>query len=123
MNTARLQGVVVSLDLGPADWIRTHGSSRTAYQVATIRPDILFAGEAAAAELAAPLEGLAAVPVLKLGSQGCSVYGRRLASPVADGLDEDALAAAVCVAFVEGAAPVEAAGRAVLVAGTAGALR
>ena len=121
LDTARLQGVLVSVDLGHADWILAHGSSRTAYQLATIRPDILFAGRAAAAELGAPLEGMAAVPVLKLGPEGCSIYGRRLASPEGDGLDEDALAAAFCVAFVEGAAPVEAAGRAVLVAGRAGA--
>ena len=121
LDAARLQGVVISLDLGPAEWIRAHGSSRTAYQLATIRPDILFAGRAAAEELGAPLGGLAGVPVLKLGPEGCSVYGRRLASPEADGLDEDALAAAFCVAFMEGAAPVEAAGRAVLVAGKAGA--
>ena len=121
LDAARLQGVVISLDLGPAEWIRANGSSRTAYRLATIRPDILFAGQAAAVELGAPLEGLAAVPVLKLGPAGCSVYGRRLASPDGDGLDEDALAAAFCVAFVEGAAPVEAAARAVLVAGKAGA--
>jgi hypothetical protein len=43
------------------------------------------------------------------------VHGRRLAGPAA-GQDADALAATFCVALVEGEAPVEAAGRAVLVA-------
>jgi sugar/nucleoside kinase (ribokinase family) len=54
--------------------------------------------------------------VLTLGAAGCAVYGRRVAAPPVDALDHDALMAAFCVAFVEGAAPVEAAGRAVLVA-------
>jgi sugar/nucleoside kinase (ribokinase family) len=53
---------------------------------------------------------------LTLGPAGCAVYGRRVAAPPVDRLDPDALMAAFCVAFVEGAAPVEAAGRAVLVA-------
>jgi sugar/nucleoside kinase (ribokinase family) len=116
LDAARRQGALISIDLGPADWIRAHGSSRTAYQLATIRPDILFAGRASAAELAAPLEGIASVPVVTFGSEGCSVYGRRLVAPRGSELDEVALAAAFCVAYFEGAAPVEAAGRAVLVA-------
>ena len=70
--------------------------------------------------LGAPLEGLATVPVLTLGAAGCAVYGRRVAAPPVDALDPDALMATFCVAFVEGAAPVEAAGRAVLVAASPG---
>jgi sugar/nucleoside kinase (ribokinase family) len=118
IDEARKQGVLVSLDLGPVDWIRDHGSSRTAYQLATLQPDVLFASQAAADELAAPLEGLASVPVLKLATGGCSVYGSRLPAPALTerDLDGDALAAAFCVSFVEGAPPLEAAGRAVLVA-------
>lgn len=116
LDAAREQGALVSIDLGPVDWIRAHGASRSAYQLATIQPDILFAAEEPAAELGAPLEGLASVPVLKLGVGGCSVYGRRLVAPTGAALRDEALAAAFCVAFVEGAAPVEAAGRAILVA-------
>ena len=116
LDAARRQGALISIDLGPADWIRAHGSSNTAYHLATIRPDVLFAGQASAAELAAPLEGIATVPVLTFGSEGCAVFGRRLVAPPGSELDEVALAAAFCVAFIEGAAPVEAAGRAVLVA-------
>jgi hypothetical protein len=116
LDAARGQDALISIDLGSPEWIRANGSSRTAYHLATIRPDVLFAGQASAAELAAPLEGIASVPVLMLGSEGCSVYGRRLLAPAGSELDEVALAAAFCVAYMEGAAPVEAAGRAVLVA-------
>jgi sugar/nucleoside kinase (ribokinase family) len=120
VDAARGGGALVSVDLGSAGWIRAHGPSRVAYQLAVLRPDILFASRTAAGELAVPLEGLASVPVLTLGAEGCSVYGRRLVAPRVDALDssgaKDALAAAFCAAFVEGEAPVEAAGRAVLVA-------
>ncbi len=116
LEAARQKGALVAIELGAVDWIRAHGASRSAYQLATIQPDILFAAEEPAAELGAPLEGMATVPVLKLGSGGCSVYGRRLVAPAGATLRDDALAAAFCVAFLEGAAPVEAAGRAVLVA-------
>jgi sugar/nucleoside kinase (ribokinase family) len=116
IKSVRKQKALVSIDLGEAEWIRTHGASRTAYQLATIQPDILFATESSAAELGAPLEGMAAVPVLRLESQCCVVYGRRIAARDGTTLDGDALAATFCVAFLEGAAPVEAAGRAVLVA-------
>jgi sugar/nucleoside kinase (ribokinase family) len=115
LDAARRQGALVSIDLGPAGWIRDHGSSRIAYQLATIQPDILFAAQDSAEELGAPLEGVAVVPVLMLGSEGCSVYGRRLASPITGDVDPGRFMAAFCVAFVEGAAPVEAAGRAILV--------
>ncbi|HEV1991793.1 MAG TPA: hypothetical protein VGR34_02880 [Candidatus Dormibacteraeota bacterium] len=116
LEAARHHGALISIDLGAPDWIRAHGSSRIAYNLATIRPDVLFAGQASAAELAAPLEGIATVPVVTFGSHGCAVFGRRLVAPAGSELDEVALAAAFCVAFMEGAAPVEAAGRAVLVA-------
>ena len=78
-------------------------------------PGILFVTNEAASELGVPLDGIASVPVMRLESGGCSVHDRRPRSPAAD-LDGNALAAAFCVAFVEGATPVEAAGRAVLVA-------
>jgi hypothetical protein len=119
ISGVRKQKALVSIDLGEAEWIRAHGASRIAYQLATIQPDILFASASTAGELGAPLEGMAAVPVLTIPSQGCVVHGRRLAAPSGRTLDGDALAAAFCVAFLEGAAPVEAAGRAVLVAADA----
>lgn len=120
MDAVRKQQALLSIDLGEAEWIRAHGASRIAYQLATIQPDILFASASTAGELGAPLEGMAAVPVLTFATQGCMVHGRRLAAPTGRTLDGDALAAAFCVAFLEGAAPVEAAGRAVLVAADGG---
>lgn len=114
IDAARRQGVLLSLDLG--DLAAGGGGGPAAvYELAGIRPDILFASSAAAADLGVPLEGIASIPVIKLDSGGCSVHGRRLSMPTAEH-SGDALAAAFCVAFVEGAAPVEAAGRAVLVA-------
>jgi len=77
---------------------------------------LISIGLGGAAELGVPLEGLATVAVLTLGGSGCSVFGRRVAAPPVDALDQDALMAAFCVAFVKGSAPVEAAGRAGLVA-------
>ncbi len=122
IDGVRKQQALVSIDLGEPEWIRAQGASRIAYQLATIQPDILFASASAAGELGAPLEGMAAVPVLTFPSQGCMVYGRRLAAPAGSNLDAGALAAAFCIAFLEGAAPVEAAGRAVLVAASADTL-
>lgn len=115
LEDVRQQGALVSIDLGPAGAIRDHGGSRTAYQLARIQPDILFASQESAHELGAPLEGVGLVPVLMLGSEGCSVYGHRVVAPATGDVDPVAFMAAFCVAFVEGAAPVEAAGRAILV--------
>lgn len=117
VDAARRDGALLALDLGDAAWIRDRGGPQTAYELAAMRPDILFATEAAAAELAVPLEGIASVPVITLEPAGCSVHGRRLASPARE-QDAAALAATFCVALVEGEAPVEAAGRAVLLAAT-----
>ena len=114
VDTARRQGAAVALELPDAAWIRARGP-QAAYELAEIHPDVLFADEEAAAELAVPLEGIASVPVTRHADGGCSVHGRRLAGPAAE-QDADALAATFCVALVEGEAPVEAAGRAVLVA-------
>jgi sugar/nucleoside kinase (ribokinase family) len=117
IERSRRHRALISLDLGSVEWIRERGGSRTAYQLATIAPDLVFANEESA-ELAAPLEGIATVAVVA-GSDACLVHGRHVAGPAGSELDPAALAATFCVALVEGAAPVEAAGRAVLVAATA----
>ena len=114
VESARRQGAVIAIELGDSAWIRARGP-QAAFQLAEIHPDILFADEEAAAELGVPLEGIASVPVTRLAAGGCSVHGRRLPGP-ATAQDPDALAATFCVALIEGEAPVEAAGRAVLVA-------
>src|SRR5258708_8364728 len=115
VQRARRDGALLAVKLGDAGWIRKRGGSQAAYELATIRPDILVATEASSAELGVPLEGLASVPVTMLDSGGCTVHGRRAFAAGVE-QDRDALAAAFCVAFFEGEAPVEAAGRAVLVA-------
>jgi len=115
VDAARRDGALLALELGTVGWIREHGGPQAAYELAGMRPDILFASEAAASELAVPLEGIASVPVIRLESGGCSVHGRHLLSPTSV-LDAAALGATFCVALMGGEAPVEAAGRAVLVA-------
>jgi len=112
---ARRDGALLAVELGDAGWLKKRGGPQAAYELTTIRPDILFATEASSAELGVPLEGLASVPVTMLDSGGCTVHGRHALAAGAE-QDRDALAAAFCVAFFEGEAPVEVAGRAVLVA-------
>ncbi len=125
IELTRAGGGVISIDLSSPAGIREYGGARLAYDLALIRPELLFATESEAAELGAPLEGLAKVPVLKRGARGALVYGRAVAAPaiaVVDGTGAgDAFAAAFCAAYVDGATPVEAAGRAVLV--SAGAVQ
>lgn len=120
VERSRRHRALISLDLGSVGWIRARGGSRTAYQLAAIQPDLMFATEECAAELAAPLEGMAGIAVV-IGGNACTVHGSRVAAPTGRDLDATALAATFCVALVEGSAPVEAAGRAVLVAGRPGA--
>jgi ribokinase len=66
------------------------------------------------------MEDLAKIPVLKLGSDGCQVLGRRIAAPHVEEVDPtgagDAFAAAFCVSYLDGATPIEAAERAVVIA-------
>jgi ribokinase len=66
------------------------------------------------------MDDLATVPVLKLGAHGCRVGGRHIPAPQVQEVDSsgagDALAAAFCVAYLDGATPVEAAEKAVVVA-------
>jgi len=113
---ARRRGALISLELTETAWIRSYGAPRTAYQLATLHPDLLFASQEAAGELAIPLEGIANVAVTMLGAHGCSVFGRVVPAPESGDRSTSALAAAFCIAYLEGATPVEAAGRAVLLA-------
>ncbi len=119
MDAVRARGSMVSVDLSCAAGHREQGGARLAYDLARVRPELLFATEAEAAGLGVPLEGLAKVPVVKLGARGCRVFGRRVPAPVVSEVDGsgagDAFAAAFCAAYLDGATPLEAAGRAVLV--------
>jgi sugar/nucleoside kinase (ribokinase family) len=122
-DLAREAGALLSVDLASAEDARAYGGQRLAGELRRLGPELLFGTEREFAELPAPPAELAKVPVVKLGARGCRVLGRRVPAPpvrVVDGTGAgDALAAAFCAAYLEGATPVEAAGRAVLVAARA----
>ena len=123
VELARSHGALISIDLSSAAGVREYGPDRLALDLAMLRPELLFASEAEAEALLAPLEGVAKVPVVKLGARGCRVFGRRVPAIRVDEVDPtgagDAFAAAFCSAYLDGATPLEAAGRAVLVGAVA----
>jgi len=94
-----------------------------AYDLARLKPELLFGTAAEVATIGVPVEHLAQVPVIKLGPAGCSVFGRRIPAPAVQGVDGtgagDAFAAAFCAAWLRGATPFGAAERAVIVASEA----
>ncbi len=92
------------------------GGAKLAFELAKLRPEILIAHEESAAALGVPLEGLARLPVLLLGERGCQVFGRRVPAPPGAMANAAAFAAALCSAYLDGAMPVEAAGRAMVYA-------
>jgi sugar/nucleoside kinase (ribokinase family) len=114
---------MLSVDLSSVAGLNEYGGARMAADLAGLRPELLFATAAEAEALGVPLESLAKVPVVKLGAAGCLVFRRRIPAPVVRELDAtgagDAFAAAFCAAYLDGATPIEAAGRAVLVASSA----
>lgn len=117
IGIVREGGGMLAIDLSSAAGLRAYGATRMAYVLARLSPEVLFATRAEADTLAVPLESLAQVPVLKLGQEGCLVYGRTIRTPASGVVDStgagDAFAAAFCVAWLHGATPVEAAERAV----------
>jgi sugar/nucleoside kinase (ribokinase family) len=119
----RDEGGMLSVDLSSVAGLNEYGGARMAADLAGLRPELLFATAAEAEALGVPLESLAKVPVVKLGAAGCLVFRRRIPAPVVRELDAtgagDAFAAAFCAAYLDGATPIEAAGRAVLVASSA----
>ena len=118
-DLARKGGALLSVDLSSAEDLRRFGGDRLADQLRWLRPELLFGTEREMGELLAPAGDLAKVPVVKLGALGCRVFERRVPAPAVGVLDGtgagDAFAAAFCVAYLDGATPLEAAGRAVLV--------
>lgn len=117
IRAVRDAGGMVAIDLSSAEGMRKYGPARMAYTLARLKPEVLFATESEADTLAVPLESLAQVPVLKLGSAGSRIFGRTIAAPPVKTLDPtgagDAFAAAFCVAWLNGAPPLEAAERGV----------
>ena len=114
---------MLSIDLSSVAGLKAYGPSRMAYDLARLNPELLFATVAEYETIGVPLEVLAQVPIVKLGSAGCSVFGRQISAPPAVEVDAtgagDALAAAFCTAWLHGATPVEAAQQAVVVASDA----
>jgi ribokinase len=123
IELTREAGGMLSIDLSSAAGLKEYGAERMAGDLARLRPELLFATEAEAETLGVALEDLAKLPVVKLGSSGCRVCGRQVMAPPVTEVDAtgagDAFAAAFCVSHVAGAAPIEAAERAVLVAAEA----
>jgi sugar/nucleoside kinase (ribokinase family) len=120
IDLVRERNGLLSIDLSSAAGLREYGGSRFADDLAHLKPELLFATEAESETLGVPMEALAKVPVLKLGADGCQVAGRRIPAPQVLAIDStgagDALAAAFCVSYLDGATPIEAAERAVVIA-------
>jgi sugar/nucleoside kinase (ribokinase family) len=115
----RDRGGMLSVDLSSVAGLQQYGPTRMAYDLARLKPELLFGTAAEVATIGVPAEHLAQVPVIKLGSAGCSVFGRLIPAPAVPNIDGtgagDAFAAAFCTAWLHGATPVEAAERAVIV--------
>ncbi|MDQ6898093.1 MAG: hypothetical protein M3072_01045 [Candidatus Dormibacteraeota bacterium] len=124
--TARSASATLSIGLAGSDQIIEHGRGRLTQELAALRPELLFASEAGDALLTSPLSELCEVPVVSIESGGLRVFDRHVPALHRSHSDEAALIAAFCVAYLEGATPLEAAGRAVLlgrVGASAGARR
>jgi sugar/nucleoside kinase (ribokinase family) len=119
----REAGGMLSIDLSSVAGLQAYGPSKMAYDLALLKPELLFGTAAEVAQVGVPVEHLAQVPVVKLGSGGCSVFGRRIPAPAVPHVDGtgagDAFAAAFSAAWLRGATPFEAAERAVTVASEA----
>ena len=119
----RRGGGLLAIDLSSVAGLETYGPARMANDLVRLGPDLLFATRAEAETLGVPLERLAKVPVVKLGASGCQLLEYIVPSPQVNEVDAtgagDALAAAFCSAYLQGASPIEAARHAVEVAANA----
>ena len=123
IERVRAAGGMLSIDLSSVAGLQQYGPARMAYDLARLKPELLFGTSAEAETIGVPLEHLAQLPVIKLGAAGCSVFGRRIPAPSVQQVDGtgagDAFAAGFCTAWLHGATPIEAAERAVAVAAAA----
>ena len=123
ISFVRDAGGMLSIDLSSVAGVREYGPARMAYDLARLKPELLFGTAAEMETIGVPSEHLAQVPVIKLGAAGCSVFGRQIPAPAVRHVDAtgagDAFAAAFCAAWLHGATPFEAAERAVVVASEA----
>jgi len=120
IELVRHDGGLLSIDLSSVAGLKDYGPARFAADLARLKPDVLFGTAAESETLGVPMAELATVPVIKLGAGGCRVAGQSVPAPHVREVDAsgagDALAAAFCVAYLDGATPVEAAEKAVVVA-------
>jgi len=123
IELVRLGGGMLAIDLSSVAGLQAYGPARMAYDLARLKPELLFATAAEADTLGVPLDFVAQVPIIKLGSEGCMVFGRLIPAPPVAEVDPtgagDAFAASFCTSWLSGATPVEAAQRAVFVAADA----
>jgi sugar/nucleoside kinase (ribokinase family) len=123
IGLVRHGGGMLSIDLSSVAGLQEYGPSRMAYDLARLKPELLFGTATEAETIGVALEHLAQVPVIKLGAAGCSVFGRHVPAPSVQQVDGtgagDAFAAAFCAAWIHGATPIEAAEKAVIVAAEA----
>ena len=119
IGLVRDAGGSLSIDLSSVAGLQEYGPSKMAYDLARLKPELLFGTEAEVAKIGVAVEHLAQVPVIKLGRAGCRVFGRLIPAPMVQDVDGtgagDAFAAAFCTAWLRGATPFEAAERAVIV--------
>lgn len=119
----RARGGMLSIDLSSVAGLLDYGPSKMAYDLARLKPELLFATQVEANTLGVPLDRLAQLPVVKLGADGCTVFGRHVPAPSVQQVDGtgagDAFAAAFCSAWLHGSTPIESAERAVLIASEA----
>ncbi|HEX6489536.1 MAG TPA: hypothetical protein VF137_11795 [Candidatus Dormibacteraeota bacterium] len=115
VEIVRRRNAMVAVDLAGSDAPARDGA-QLAFELAKLRPDILLATRRDAEALGVPLEGLSRLPVLLLGERGAELFGRRVPAPPGAGANPSAFAAALCSAYLDGAMPVEAAGRAMVYA-------
>lgn len=111
---------LLSIDLSSVAGLIEYGPARFAEDLAGLKPDVLFGTATESEALGVPMHEVAKVAVLKLGAEGCRVGSTHVPAPPVKAVDPtgagDALAAAFCVAYLDGATPVEAAQKAVVVA-------
>ena len=119
IDLVRQGGGLLSIDLSSVAGLNEYGASRFAGDLAGLKPDVLFGTVPESETLGVPMEDVAKVPVLKLGAGGCRVAGRTVPAPQVQEVDAsgagDAFAAAFCVAYLDGATPIAAAEKAVVV--------
>ena len=123
ISRVRAHGGMLSIDLSSVAGLLQYGPSRMAYDLARLKPELVFATQAEAETVGVPLEHLAQLPIIKLGAAGCSVFGRVISAPAVQQVDGtgagDAFAAAFCSAWLGGSKPNNAAEKAVIIASEA----